>query len=442
MGRARHPPCHGDCPRLSSPALLRRLAEAAGRDAVRNSTALPRVAGIAPLAWVEPADAEGVARVLALCTEAEVPVEPAGSGSWLSAGRPGRAAVVVSTRRIGGITEHEPADLVAGVRAGTPLALLQQELSRHDQELALDPAGGEESTVGAVLALGAAGPLRARHGTPRDVVLGAEVVTADGRLLRFGGRVVKNVAGYDVARLLVGSRGTLGIITAAYVLLRALPAADRTLLFAAASAAEAAALALEARAADVADAVEVLSFGGAGWQVAIRLRGSDEAVGAAELELGRRAGRPGAVAGGGFWPALAASEAAPAVYLRLAAPPGELAATLEQALRLSAISASDNAAEEGGGWRFAAHGTTGTVRAWRAEPPPRVLQAGLGDLLMELRYEVGRTGGTATYAVLPAALHERVDAYGPRPEAELALARAVARAFDPADIMSPGRHWK
>jgi FAD/FMN-containing dehydrogenase len=71
-----------------------------------------------------------------------------------------------------------------------------------------------------------------------------------------------------------------------------------------------------------------------------------------------------------------------------------------------------------------------------------VLQAGLGDLLMELRYEVGRTGGTATYAVLPAALHERVDAYGPRPEAELALARAVARAFDPADIMSPGRHWK
>jgi glycolate oxidase FAD binding subunit len=435
---------------LSSPAFLRRLAEAAGHSAVRKGTALPRVAGVAPLAWVEPSDAEGVACVLALCTEAEVPVEPAGSGSWLSAGRPGRAAVVLSTRRISGITEHEPADLVAGVRAGTPLALLQRELSPHGQELALDPAGGVEGTVGAVLALGAAGPLRARHGTPRDIVLGAEVATADGRLLRFGGRVVKNVAGYDVARLLVGSRGTLGIITAAYVLLRALPTADRTLLFATGSAAEAAALALEVRAADVADAVEVLSFdplragsaGGQAWHVAIRLRGSDEAVGAAELELDRRAGLAGAVADEGFWAALAAAEATPAVYLRLAAPPGALAGTLEQALGLMRISASDNVEDAGAGWRFAAHGTAGTVRAWRAEPPPRALEAGLAERLTQLRARVESIGGTATYAVLPAGLHERVEAYGPRSAAELALARAVARAFDPAGIMSPGRHWK
>src|SRR5690606_25677806 len=152
------------------------------------------------------------------------------------------------------------------------------------------PAG---TTIGGVVAGGDAGPWRAGHGTPRDMLLGVELATGDGRLLRFGGRVVKNVAGYDGVRLAAGSRGRIGVITRLYLRVRGAPRVDRTLAVACGPGADgrrrAADLALGLRAAVSADSLEVRSpavedalsgkqRGGTGWLVGVRMLGGEAAV--------------------------------------------------------------------------------------------------------------------------------------------------------------------
>ena len=121
------------------------------------------------------------------------------------------------------IIEHEAGDLVARVQAGTTIGQLAVALGSAGQQLALDvPA---EATVGGVVATGTAGPRRFRYGTPRDLLIGITVVRADGVVARSGGKVVKNVAGYDLGKLFAGSQGTLGLITEATFRLHPLPAA-------------------------------------------------------------------------------------------------------------------------------------------------------------------------------------------------------------------------
>lgn len=123
-------------------------------------------------------------------------------------------------------------DLVATAGAGVTLAALDAELARHGAWLALDPSGGSDLTLGAALAAGGGGPLSAGFGLPRDQVLGLSFVTRSGTAARTGGRVVKNVAGFDLAKLLIGSRGLFGDITEAHVRLRMRPLADRTVTLA------------------------------------------------------------------------------------------------------------------------------------------------------------------------------------------------------------------
>jgi glycolate oxidase FAD binding subunit len=140
---------------------------------------------------------------------------------------------VLSTSRIEGIVDHEPADLVCVVRAGTTLSSVQKTLAAAPgfrQRLMLDPPQGPGATIGGVVATAASGPLRTRFGTPRDLVIGASFVLADGTVGRSGGKVVKNVAGFDVAKLLVGSLGTLAIVTEVAFRLHPLPAASRTVV--------------------------------------------------------------------------------------------------------------------------------------------------------------------------------------------------------------------
>jgi FAD/FMN-containing dehydrogenase len=131
-----------------------------------------------------------------------------------------------------GVTEYEPGDLTLTARAGTTMAELQQATAAHGQWLPLDPPGSASGTLGATIATASWGPLAAAFGTPRDQVLGCEVVTGTGDVIRAGGRVVKNVAGFDLTRLMVGGWGTLGIITEATVRLRARPERDETVAIA------------------------------------------------------------------------------------------------------------------------------------------------------------------------------------------------------------------
>ncbi len=157
---------------------------------------------------------------------------PAGAGTWLDGGGWGRPAdAVVSMRRMDTTVHYEPADLTLTVGAGMEWSALSTALDAEGQWLPLDPPGVTSATVGGVVAAGMSGSLRTLYGAVRDNVLGIEGVTGEGRVLRFGGRVVKNVAGYDLVRLLTGSRGSLVAMTAVSLRLYPRPATDRTLLF-------------------------------------------------------------------------------------------------------------------------------------------------------------------------------------------------------------------
>ena len=163
---------------------------------------------------------------------ARAAVRIVGRGGWLDAGRPVAASTPLSLHALTGILEYTPGDLTLTARAGTTLGEIDRATRSEGQWLALDPFGGDEGTLGATAATASAGPLSQAFGLPRDNVLGIEFVTGAGSVVRGGGRVVKNVAGFDLTRLLVGSWGTLGIITEVTVRLRARPEVDETLALA------------------------------------------------------------------------------------------------------------------------------------------------------------------------------------------------------------------
>lgn len=149
--------------------------------------------------------------------------------TWLDAGRPITCDATVSLADDHGIVQYEPGDLTLTARAGTTIGALKAAAKSNGQWLPLDPWGGDEGTLGATLSTATAGPHSVSMGLPRDVVLGMEFVTGNGDMVRAGGKVVKNVAGFDLTRLVVGAWGTLGVITEATVRLRARPAHTRTL---------------------------------------------------------------------------------------------------------------------------------------------------------------------------------------------------------------------
>jgi glycolate oxidase FAD binding subunit len=156
------------------------------------------------------------------------PLRIAGRASWLSAGRPVKGGKALSLRDDSGVVSYVPGDLTLTIRAGTTLAEIEGITGEHDQWLPLDPFGSDDGTIGATIATASAGPLATGFGLPRDLLLGLEFVNGRGEIVRAGGKVVKNVAGFDLSRLLTGSWGTLGVITEVTVRLYARPKVDRT----------------------------------------------------------------------------------------------------------------------------------------------------------------------------------------------------------------------
>lgn len=203
-----------------------KLAAAGGDNSlVREAGSADAVAGTQPAWVVAPATAEALGAVMSECDDQGLSVVARGEGTKLDWGvAPESVDVLVDVGRLAGVHNHYVDDLVVTVGAGTPLRAVQAVLSRSRQRLAIDP-GSTEATIGGLLATGEAGPLRFAHGMPRDQLLGVEFVRADGATARSGGRVVKNVAGYDLGKLLCGSYGTLGIITSATFRTQPMPAA-------------------------------------------------------------------------------------------------------------------------------------------------------------------------------------------------------------------------
>ena len=180
--------------------------------------------GYVPKAVVLPASVQEMQDVLQFAVKQGVSVMPAGAGTKLGIGNlPQKVDVVLATTHLNSVVEYEPADLTVTVEAGIRLADLQTELARHRQYLALNPPYADRCTIGGIVATNASGSLRLRHGTARNQVLGLRVVRADGTVVKSGGKVVKNVAGYDLNKLYIGAFGTLGIITEVTLKLSPIP---------------------------------------------------------------------------------------------------------------------------------------------------------------------------------------------------------------------------
>ena len=177
-----------------------------------------------------PGDETQVADVLRLADEHAATVFPRGGGSHVQLGAtPERVDVVLSVERLRRQLAYEPGDMTTTVQAGTPLRDLQGVLGAQGQFVALDPPATAATTIGGVIATNASGPRRLLYGTARDVVLGVSVVTADGARSKAGGRVVKNVTGYDLTKLYIGSLGTLGVVLELTFKVHPLPPGEETI---------------------------------------------------------------------------------------------------------------------------------------------------------------------------------------------------------------------
>jgi glycolate oxidase FAD binding subunit len=190
-----------------------------------------QIDGLAPSLLIKPASSEEVASCLRICADLDASVIPAGLMTWLECGNTlKRADVILSLERMNRIVEYSPPDLTATVEAGLILNEFNLVTARERQWLPLDPPGSTAASLGAITACNSSGALRLGFGTPRDYVIGLKLAHADGTESKSGGRVVKNVAGYDMNKLYVGSFGTLAVITAVTFKLRPMPESSATLV--------------------------------------------------------------------------------------------------------------------------------------------------------------------------------------------------------------------
>jgi glycolate oxidase FAD binding subunit len=188
------------------------------------------IAGTQVAATVAPTDLAEAASVLTAAASDNATVAFAGGGTELGFGYPPeRVDLLVRTEHLARVVEYSPADMVVEVEAGIPLAALQKTLARNGQRLALDVPHAELASIGGLIACNTFGPRRARFGSLRDLIVGVSMIRADGTRVRGGGKVVKNVAGFDLPKIAVGSLGTLGMIATATFRLHPLPETTRLL---------------------------------------------------------------------------------------------------------------------------------------------------------------------------------------------------------------------
>ena len=190
------------------------------------------VDGIVPRAVLLPSSEAEVASALCAAAAEGAVVVPWGGGTQQDLGNPmERADFVLSLERLDQVVEYVPEDMTITVQPGMRLAALQALTASHGQAFPLDPPRAAQATIGGIVSTAASGPRRMAYGGVRDLVLGVRLALADGRVIKAGGKVVKNVAGYDMPKLVIGSLGTIGIVTEVSLRLRPLPADSRTLLF-------------------------------------------------------------------------------------------------------------------------------------------------------------------------------------------------------------------
>jgi glycolate oxidase FAD binding subunit len=433
------------------------------------------VAGVAPRFVARPGDVAEAAAVMRAAADEDLTAVPRGAGTRLAWGSPPeRCDLVVDTRGLNQVLEHAAGDQVVRVQAGIGLDQLAAVLGAAGQRLALDPpalsaGNGAGGTVGGVLACGVAGPLRLRYGTPRDLAIGITVVRADGAVAHSGGKVVKNVAGYDLGKLFAGSYGTLGLIVEAAFRLHPLPGATAFVTLDAADTAAAHAAVEAAASSPLAPSAAEIDRPArqAPVRVGILLEGDPEGV-------AERGGRMAELLGADVtsvspeppaWWGRGAAAAPDGTVIRIAFWAGALAGVLG-AVDAAASAAGLDPLVGGSAAAGVIHvavdqdapaaAVAGFVRDLRAalggpaapaSPAPATAPslapasalAATPAVAAELAGAGGPAPSWASAVVLhaPAQVRAAVDLWGPVPA--LSLMRAVKDQFDPGHRMAPGR---
>ena len=429
-------------------ALLDKLRAAVGAPNVLIGVELSPyvVEGRTPEAAVFPGSVDEVATVIGLAAEAARPVTPWGGGTAASVGTPAvPGGLVLGLRRLSRLLEHEPGDLTASVEAGITVEAFQTALRGRGQWVSLDPADARLATLGGVLATNASGPRRHLYGTARDLLIGVTVVTADGAVVRGGGKVVKNVAGYDLPKLFVGSYGTLGVIVEATVKLRPLPDHERLLCIPFdrlkdASAAVRALLAgdLIPNAIELLDAVAGAALGAESPALVVGFDGLREQVDWQCAELTRLAascgGREGRPLSDDTWPRLetAARAAFPAAaaVMAFSVLPSQVADLMEQGAGVARARGLASA--------WAAHAGVGVVRAALAADVRPKEPSAIAAVLHEWRELSRAGGGHGTLEWAPLAVKSQVPVWDD-PGAAGRIMERIKAQLDPRNILNPGR---
>jgi glycolate dehydrogenase FAD-binding subunit len=404
---------------------LRRMA---GAEHVHPAKASDAISGVVPRLVVEPDNEQRLAAALQFANEAGAVVVPRGGGTKLGWGNaPLRADVILSTARLNRILEHAWADLTVTVEAGCTVQTLQQTLAQHGQRLAVDPLWPERATVGGILSTNESGALRLRFGGLRDLIIGVTLALPDGTLASSGGKVVKNVAGYDLPKLATGALGTLGVITRAVFRLHPLPKNTRTLIVSPETYKETQLVILAIQDAKLAHtALQVRAGSNSAIFVDVLFDGTEAGISAQEAQL-RKLLAPASVADGlhhcwrareELWDASAESAIAKISFL-----PAEIAVVIET---IGRVADSRQIA-----WKTVIQATG---LGWlRLDGPPSNLHASL----VELRKELERSGGSLSLLHGNAAMPS-FDAWGTAGDA-LPLMRALKHQLDPKGTLNPGR---
>ncbi len=396
---------------------------------VREGAPSDNVCGVTPELYIEPANETELSHVLQYANQNGLRVSPRGAGTKADWGiSPKSIDLMISTARFSRILEHAPGDMTVTVESGVTISQLQIALLQHRQRLALDPLWPDCATVGGIVATNDTGALRIRYGSVRDLIIGLTVVLPDGTIAMSGGKVVKNVAGYDLPKLMTGAFGTLGFITKAVFRLHPMSESTQTLTFVFIDREQANEFMLAITdSVVVATGLQLRTGSTSETFVDIRIDGIVAGIESQTNVVLKLAGDAKRLQPAGDpWQAREDLwiNSDSAIICKLSMLPSQLSATAEFARE----ALSDNA-----DWSLLMHSTGLAYLRIDASDCTH-----LADFVSSIRDFLASTGGTAVLLKAPAALRQQVDVWGD-PGTALPLMMRIKHQFDPLGILNRGR---
>jgi glycolate oxidase FAD binding subunit len=397
---------------------------------------LPLIDGVSPDRIVAPGSPEEVADILAEAADRSLAVAPIGGGTALGLGNvPERLDLAVSTERLNGVLDYEPMDLVLSVGAGARFSAVQAILAEHGQGIPLEAPLDADATIGGLIATALAGPRRLGSGSLRDLLIGISVAHPSGTVTKAGGMVVKNVTGFDLTRMYLGSLGTLGVIVSANFKVLPRPRSEATLLLRVPTFESGAVAASAIRASSIQPVALELTQAGTDWRLAVRIEGRETTVTAAACRLlelvkleSERLDGPESTA---WWRSYVDAQAPSAqsvreVVVRCGVRPRGTVDLLQKALDLvnaRSLSATYIAASLGLGSLLLRLEASETIT---------------GSLLVELQHDLQAVADTVSILAADPAAKRSVDVWGKAP-GTLDVMQSLKDQFDPAHVLNPGR---